>query len=131
MTNAIHELFDFITEVRQENGESLFPINERDHYAHLITQNKVTNDLQITVFKSIVCVIDRKGAINKMVTVDNIISHLKSNGVHITPLIVKAILNYFINIKYMRYYKVHGTYYYGITKLGWERWSAKSEVKGA
>jgi hypothetical protein len=131
MTNAIQELFDFTTEVRQENGESLFPVNERDHYNHLITQNKVTNDLKIAVFKSVVCIINRKGANNKMVTVDNVISHLKGNGVYITPLIVKAVFNCYINLKYVRYYKFKNTYYYGITKLGWERWSAYQEVKDA
>ena len=129
MTKAIHELFDFTTEVRQENGESLFPVNERDHYNHLITQNKVTNDLKIAVFKSITCIINRKGASNKMVTVDNVISHLKSNGVYITPIIVKAVFSYYIKLKYMRYYKFKNTYYYGITKLGWKMWNAHQETK--
>ena len=131
MTKGIHELFDFITEVRQENGESLFPVNERDYYNHLIAQNKITLDLKVAVFKSVICIIKRKGANNKMVTVDNVISHLKSNGVYITPLIVKAIFSYYISIKYVRYYKFKNTYYYGITKLGWERWNAHQETKSA
>jgi len=89
--------------------------------------NKVTNEIKITVFETMLNLIDAKGGDKKMVTVDDIVANMQN----ITPIIVKAVFNYYINLKYVRYYKVRGTYYYGITKLGWKRWFAHQEVKGA
>lgn len=85
--------------------------------------NKVTNEIKITVFETMLNLIDAKGGDKKMVTVDDIVTNMQN----ITPLIVKAVFNYYINLKYVRYYKFKNTYFYGITYLGRKKWNARAE----
>lgn len=119
--------------LRIENGEmtnifksqhpEIFKSNKKEE---VVMSNKVTNEIKITVFETMLKLIDAKGE-NKMVTVDDIVANMQN----ITPIIVKAVFSYYINLKYVRYYKFKNTYFYGITYLGREKWNARAEKHSA
>lgn len=83
----------------------------------------ITKELQRAVFKELLELIRKKGADNKMVPASAISRVLTEKGVERPHTVVRITLNNLIKCKYVRYYCTQGFYYYGVTKLGLEKWN--------
>lgn len=87
----------------------------------------ITQDMQTLIFKTMIPLIQKKGANNKMISVLDIHDALKADNPELSKPLIEAILDVLIQHRYVRYYRDTRKYtYYGITQLGWARWTLKT-----
>ena len=82
------------------------------------TANK---EQQIMVFESLVNNCKEKGANNKMLSIYSINKSLNNK---LPNSVIEAVLDTYIKLKYVRYYRNEKSImYFGITSLGWLKWN--------
>lgn len=87
-------------------------------------QLTATPEEQRLVFGVLVDLIKLRGADNRMVPASAVARRLAENEVDNPHIKTRVCLDKLIRHKYVRYYRVNDTLYYGTSQLGRERWEA-------
>ena len=88
---------------------------------------QTNKEQQMQVFESLVNHCEEKGANNKMLSIYSINKSLNNK---LPNSVIEAVLDTYIKLKYVRYYRNEKSImYFGITSLGWLKWNEHLNTK--
>jgi predicted transcriptional regulator len=103
-------------------------LNNKEENVNMKELNITMKELMLKVFEIMVKRVTAKGGAKKMTSTFDIHDDLKAQGYDVNRRMIEAVLDKFIEQRYVRYYKNEKDYiYYGITQLGWERYNASKQ----